>query len=155
VAPSSRLDHVAHAAHRIRDLLPLYQGVLGGRFYGGGDNSRVGYRAVVLTFPQGGKVELMEPAGDAGFLDSFLRRNPLGGLHHTTYYVDDIDMAIASAEAAGFSIVGTWFERPDYKEAFLHPRSSHGVLVQFVQVSSDYRLQGVGSDLETVLSGPS
>ncbi len=155
MAAISRLDHVAHAARSIRDLLPLYRDVLGGQYYGGGDNSRVGYRAVVLTFPQGGKVELMEPIGDAGFLDSFLRRNPLGGLHHVTYYVEDIESAISSAEGAGFTVVGTWFERPDYKEAFLHPRSSHGALVQFVQVSSGYTLQGVGSDLESVLSAPS
>jgi methylmalonyl-CoA/ethylmalonyl-CoA epimerase len=153
MSTTARLDHVAHAGRSIHELLPLYQDVLGGQFYGGGDNRRVGYRAVVLSFPGGGKVELMEPLGDGGFLDSFLQRNPLGGLHHVTYYVDAIEVAIASAERLGLSVVGAWFERADYKEAFLHPRSSFGALVQFVEVTADYRLQGVDSDLETVLAG--
>jgi methylmalonyl-CoA/ethylmalonyl-CoA epimerase len=35
-------EHAAIAARRRRDLLPLYQDVLGGKFYAGDDNRRVG-----------------------------------------------------------------------------------------------------------------
>jgi methylmalonyl-CoA/ethylmalonyl-CoA epimerase len=46
----SYFDHAAHAAPSIRSLLPIYRDVLGGRFFAGGDNVRVGYRAVQLDF---------------------------------------------------------------------------------------------------------
>jgi methylmalonyl-CoA/ethylmalonyl-CoA epimerase len=145
-------DHAAHAAHRIRDLLPLYGGQLGGEFLYGGDNERVGYKGVVLGFARGGKVELLEPLPGSSFFDSFFARNPLGGLHHLTFRVSDIRDAIARAQAAGFDMVGANFDHPDWMEAFVHPRSGHGALVQFVQAPAEYPRRDSGETLESVLA---
>jgi methylmalonyl-CoA/ethylmalonyl-CoA epimerase len=41
-------DHIAIAGRRIRDLLPLWQLTLGGRFMVGADNATTGWRAVRL-----------------------------------------------------------------------------------------------------------
>ena len=41
-------DHVAIAGRRIRDMLPLWQDTLGGRFVVGADNPEIGWRAVRL-----------------------------------------------------------------------------------------------------------
>ncbi len=135
---AARFDHVAHAAPRIRDLLPMYTQLLGGELCSGGDNPRVGYRAVQLAFPGGRKLELMEPTAGSAFFDRFFARHPAGGLHHVTFRVDDVRHVVARARAAGYAVVGEHYEDERWQEAFLHPRAAHGVLVQVVQAWPDY-----------------
>lgn len=156
---AATFDHVAHAAPRILDLLPLYRDLLGGVFHAGGANPRVGYRAVQLVFAGGGKIELLEPIDGSTFLDSFFRRNPAGGLHHVTFRVPDIRAAVPAAEALGFDVIGVYYGDPRWQEAFLHPRSAHGVLLQMVEAEPGFPGPRPGSTLESVLleteaSGP-
>ena len=131
-------DHAAHAAPRMADLLAIYRDQLGGELLYGGDNRRVGYRGVVLGFPGGGKVELLQPLPGSTFLDSFFARHPLGGLHHLTFRVDDLAAAVARARENGFDVIGENHDDPDWREAFLHPRSAGGALIQFVQAPKDH-----------------
>jgi methylmalonyl-CoA/ethylmalonyl-CoA epimerase len=150
-APGAVFDHVAHAAHTISSLLPLYQGVLGGRFYNGGDNVRIGYRAVQLVYPDGSRVELLEPLPDSDFLERFFARNPNGGLHHVTFMVGDLDAAIAASKERGFELVGEYRGNLEHEEVFVHPRSAAGTVVQFV---GGYRSDPIpGRTLEGVLAG--
>jgi methylmalonyl-CoA/ethylmalonyl-CoA epimerase len=149
----AKFDHVAHAAARIRDLVPLYQGVLGGRFLHGARNEAQGYTTLQLGFADGTKIELLEPAPGSAFLDSFLARNPNGGMHHITYRVPDIDAAIAAAEARGYHVFGVSRALPDWWEAFLHPRSAHGVLLQLAQSPPHWPPVVPGMTIETLI-GP-
>ena len=148
---SARFDHVAHAAHRIRDLLPIYQELLGGVFVHGGANPRVGYRAVQLAFSDGTRVELLEPLAGSTFLDRFFERNPRGGLHHVTFKIDDIKAAIATAEAMELVVVGAYFDNPRWQEAFLHPRGAYGALLQLVETDPNYPPRNAELALESVL----
>ncbi|TMR05679.1 hypothetical protein ETD86_52985 [Nonomuraea turkmeniaca] len=67
-------DHTAVAAPRIRDLLPIYRDLLGGRHLGGGgDNRAAGYRTLQLSYANGSKAELMEPLTGSTFFDSFFQ----------------------------------------------------------------------------------
>jgi methylmalonyl-CoA/ethylmalonyl-CoA epimerase len=144
-------DHAAHAAPRVRDLLVLYRDQLGGRFLYGGPNERVGYRALNLGFSGGGKIELMEPLPGSSFFNTFFARNPRGGLHHLTFLVPDVEESIARARGAGFDIVGIFLERPEWREAFVHPRSGSGALVQFVQAAPGYPPHGLGESVDAIL----
>jgi methylmalonyl-CoA/ethylmalonyl-CoA epimerase len=144
-------DHAAHASHSIRDLLPLYAGQLGGTPLYGGPNRRVGYRGLVLGFAGGGKLELLEPIAGSTFFDTFFARQPLGGLHHLTFRVADLPESVERAQAAGFEIVGVNADDPDWREAFVHPRGGHGVLVQFVQSPPGYPLKTEGLTIEELL----
>ena len=71
-------DHVAIAGRRIRDMLPLWQDTLGGRFVIGADNAAAGWRAVRLELGGIWCVELIEPLAGSAFLDGFFRRHPSG-----------------------------------------------------------------------------
>jgi methylmalonyl-CoA/ethylmalonyl-CoA epimerase len=145
-------DHAAHAAPRIRDLLPLYRDQLGGRFLYGGDNVRVGYKGVVLGYAGGGKIELLEPLSGSSFLDSFFDRHPLGGLHHLTFRVAHLEDAVARARAAGFTLIGENHDDQNWREVFIHPRSGHGVLLQFVQSPPDFPRRDPRDTLDSVLA---
>jgi methylmalonyl-CoA/ethylmalonyl-CoA epimerase len=128
----ARFDHFAVATRRIRDALPLWRDAMGGRFTIGADNAEIGWRTVRLEFSGAPCVELIEPLAGSTFLDSFLRRNPGGGLHHVTFYVADVKVAFARLSARGFEPFGAderWFQ------LFVHPRLAGGVLLQLMNPS--------------------
>ena len=127
-------DHVAHAVPSIREVLPLYVDLLGGEIEGGGFNPWGGHLAVQLIYPGGSRLELLEPTRpDSQSCAGFLARNPRGGLHHLTFKVADIQASLASLGAAGFEPFGIMLDDPGWKEAYLHPRQTSGVLVQIAQ----------------------
>jgi methylmalonyl-CoA/ethylmalonyl-CoA epimerase len=129
-------DHVAHAVPSIRDVLPLYVDLLGGEIEGGGFNPWGGHLAVQLIYPGGSRLELLEPTRpDSQSCSGFLARNRRGGLHHLTFKVADIRAALDSLGAAGFEPFGLMLDDPGWREAYLHPRQTSGVLVQIAQSS--------------------
>jgi len=146
-------DHAAHAARRIRDLLPLYADLLGGRFVTGGDNPRAGYRVVQLGYPDGSRVELLEPLSGSRFLDSFLASRPSGGLHHLTFKVADIHAALRRAEELGFTATAVFVDDPRWREFFIHPRQGHGALIQLAQPGARTPWELVERTLDSVLAG--
>lgn len=144
-------DHAAHAAPSIRALLPVYAGLLDGRFLRGGDNRRVGYRAVQLEYADGTRVELMEPLAGSTFFDSFFARSPRGGLHHMTFKVGDIGLAIERIRELGYTPTGVFLDDPAWQEVFLHPREAAGVLIQLAHAGS--MDEWGGASLDAVLAG--
>ncbi|MEV4891148.1 VOC family protein [Nonomuraea sp. NPDC050547] len=146
-------DHTAVAAPRIRDLLPIYQDLLGGRHLGGGGDSRAaGYRTVQLTYTGGGKVELMEPLAGSAFFDSFFElTRGRGGVHHLNFHVTDMDAAVARLTGKGYRLHGLNTGDPRWREVFLHPKEAHGVLIQLAQSGGDHG--GTRVSLDDVLAG--
>jgi methylmalonyl-CoA/ethylmalonyl-CoA epimerase len=129
-------DHVAHAVPSIAALLPLYRDLLGGRAVSGGISPWGGHLAVQFEFAPGAHIELLEPVRpDAPSIGSFLQRSPRGGLHHITFKVPDIERAIAVVTAAGYGVVATMTAQESWKETFLHPRGTGGVLLQLAQAA--------------------
>lgn len=125
-APRLDLDHVAVAVHNIKDALRLYRDALGGEHLMGHDMGT--WRWVQLRFPNGGKVELLEPLGE-GFLSRFLERHG-EGMHHITFKTDDLPAAIEHVRAQGYELVDVDLESPHWREAFLRPKGAHGTLIQ-------------------------
>lgn len=145
-------DHAAHGARSIRDLLPLYRDLLGGRFIAGGDNPRAGYRALQLGFHDGSRVELIEPLWGSTFLDSFLASRPRGGLHHLTFRVADVHAALRRVDEIGLTATAVYLGDPDWQEFFVHPREAFGALIQLAQKGSG-GWGWPGLTLEDVLAG--
>lgn len=147
----ARLDHVAVAAPRLRDLLTIYRDLLGGRYLGGGDNVRVGYRACQFGFVEG-KIELMEPLAGSTFFDRFFARG--GGMHHVTFKVDDVEAAVDAVQRLDYTPTGVFLDDPTWREVFLHPKQAHGVLVQLAQAAPGYPPAGPGDQtLDDLLAG--
>ena len=65
-----------------------------------------GVRIVFVTAPNG-KVELMEPLGEASPIAGFLARNE-DGMHHICYEVEDIESASQLLEASGARVNRRW-----------------------------------------------
>jgi methylmalonyl-CoA/ethylmalonyl-CoA epimerase len=131
--PDLQLDHVAVAVRSIKAALPLFRDALGGEYLMGSDMA--GWRWVQFRYAGGGKVELLEPLGDDGFLARFLERHG-EGLHHVTFKTDDIQAAIANVESQGYELADVDLSDPHWKEAFLRPSGAHGTLIQIAQSSA-------------------
>ena len=148
---AAMFDHVAHAAPSLSDLLSIYRDLLGGVFDRGGLNPRFGYRAVQLLYVDGSRIELLEAAPGSDFLTKFFERNPRGGLHHITFKINDLRSAVTALEQTGFEITGAYFNDTGRQEAFLHPRTAFGALVQLVQVEPNYLSPRRNPSLEAAL----
>jgi len=129
-------DHVAHAVPSIKELLPLYRDLLGGAVSSGGISPWGGHLAVIISYPGGGRIELLEPVRrNAPSIGGFLSTSPRGGLHHVTFKVPDIQVALERVLAVGYHPVGTNLEHEFWRETFLHPRETGGVLLQLAQAA--------------------
>ena len=92
-----------------------------------------GVEAVLLDVGDG-HVELLAPLGPDTPVGKFMAKNG-PGLHHVAYAVDDIDAALERIAAAGIKLIDA-VPRIGIREsrvAFLHPRSTGGVLTEIVE----------------------
>lgn len=149
-----KLDHVAIAVHSIRAALPLFRDMLGGEYHQGHVEHAGGFRWMQLTYPGGGKLELLEPVGENSFLHKFLQERG-EGVHHITFIVQGIEELVERLKAEGYSIVGEDYRNPAWKEAFISPRSAHGTVVQFAETILDEaeQVEAWRPDPEALLRG--
>ena len=126
------LDHLAIGTAALTDGWELFGGLLGGAWAYGGDSP--GYWWGQLECASGPKIELLTPTGgpDAAFLERFLASRGAGP-HHLNFLVSDITEALARTRAFGIEPVGVSLDHPRWKEAFLHPRQAHGIVIQLAQ----------------------
>ncbi|MDZ7702829.1 MAG: methylmalonyl-CoA epimerase [Halobacteriales archaeon] len=126
-----RLDHVGVATDDAAALAELLGGLLDAPVVHEEEFDGLG-----VVFLEAGEpsIELLEPLGAEGPVARFLdRRGP--GLHHLAFEVDDVAAALDAATAAGIEAIDET-PRPGargHTVAFLHPGSTGGVLVEFVE----------------------
>lgn len=82
-------------------------------------------------------VEVLEPwePHHNDFLARFLDRHG-DAPHHITYKTKDIIAEHARLVHLGYEPVAVNFSRPEWREMFLHPKVSHGVVIQIAQPGS-------------------
>ncbi len=77
-------------------------------------------------------IELLQPEGSEGVMAKFLEKRG-EGFHHICYEVDDINAEITSLKTAGVEVLSEPKPGAEGMSAFLHPRGTHGVLVELVE----------------------
>ncbi|HET8823338.1 MAG TPA: methylmalonyl-CoA epimerase [Thermoleophilaceae bacterium] len=128
-----RIDHIGVAVEDLDESIALYGERLGMEVQHRETVEEQGVEAVLLGVGES-HVELLRPLGPDTAVGKFLARSG-PGLHHVAYGTDDIDSAIESARAAGLVLID---ERPrtgirGTRVAFLHPKSTGGVLTELVE----------------------
>jgi methylmalonyl-CoA/ethylmalonyl-CoA epimerase len=80
------------------------------------------------------KIELLEATNNDSAIAKFIEKKG-EGIHHIAFEVDDIDAEIARLKNEGFELIHTTpKDGADNKRiAFLHPKSTNGVLVELCQ----------------------
>src|SRR5262245_63654231 len=92
-----------------------------------------GVRVAMLNIGES-RIELLEPTGPESPVEKFMTKRG-EGIHHIAVAVDDIDQAIERFKAAGLRLVDSAPRRGAHntRVAFVHPSSTHGVLLELVQ----------------------
>lgn len=127
------LDHVGIAVHSLDDSLPLWESLVGAS---GSGRETVDAQGVEVVFvgTGAGRVELIAPARPDSPVARFLAKRGTG-MHHLCYRVPDIAVALEEFRASGYDLID---EAPragahGHRVAFLHPRSTEGVLIELLE----------------------
>lgn len=127
------IDHVGIATDDLDAALELYAGSLAMPVAHREVVESQGVEAVLLDVGDT-HVELLLPLGPDTAVGKFLaKRGP--GLHHVAYRTEDIERTLADLGAAGIELIDPE-PRIGIREsrvAFLHPRSTAGVLTEIVE----------------------
>ena len=126
--PIGKLDHIGIAVKSLAEARKFFEEVLGARFLYEHENREAGYKLIELDL-NGMTFELLEPLGDNSFVQTFLEKRG-EGLHHLTFDVPHAKEKIAALKEQGVRMVDEREFSPDSYEAFISPRTSHGVLIQ-------------------------
>jgi methylmalonyl-CoA epimerase len=126
-----KIDHLGIAVRSIADTRKFYEEVLGLPCEG---EETVESQKVKTAFFAVGEVhiELLEPTSEESPIAKFLDKNG-EGIHHIAYNTDNIDSQIKQAREGGCRLIHeTPIEGAGGKlVAFLHPKSTYGVLTEF------------------------
>jgi methylmalonyl-CoA epimerase len=128
-----RIDHIGVAVEDLDAALDLYGESFEMELAHRETVDSQGVEAVLLDVGEG-HVELLRPLGPDTAVGKFIARSG-PGLHHVAYAVDDIDATLPRLTSAGIDLID---KEPrvgirDSRVAFLHPRSTGGVLTEIVE----------------------
>jgi methylmalonyl-CoA epimerase len=126
--PLGKLDHIGIAVNSVDEARKFFEETLGARFLHESSRPDDGFRVVNFEL-QGSIIELIEPVGENSFVRKFIDQRG-EGVHHLTFNVPDARERSAQLKAAGVRVVDEREWAPDSYEAFISPRSAHGVLIQ-------------------------
>ncbi len=93
-------------------------------------------KAEVTFIPVGeNEIELVKPTEEGTGVDRFLKERG-GGMHHICLEVDHIEEMLINLQSKGVRLINeTPIELEGRKMAFIHPRSSNGVLVELYEIT--------------------
>lgn len=126
-----KIDHLGIAVKNLDEVSKYYEESLGLKCEG---REEVASQKVKTAFFEVGEVhiELLEPTADDSPIAKFLEKNG-EGIHHIAFRTDDIEGQLKQASDSGIRLIHEVpFEGAAEKlVAFLHPKSTHGVLTEF------------------------
>lgn len=128
-----RIDHIGVATDDLDAAVALYEGTLGMPVAHRETVESQGVEAVLLDIGEG-HVELLRPLGSDTPIGKYLD-NKGPGLHHVAYAVDDIEDVLGKLKEAGIEMIDSE-PRVGIRQsrvAFVHPRSTGGVLTEIVE----------------------
>lgn len=133
-----KIEHIGIAVKDIEAANKTYKTLFGYEHY---KTEKVESEGVTTSFFRVGesKIELLEATNAESPIAKFIEKRG-EGIHHIAFYVNDIVAEMARLQKEGFKLLN---EKPkrgaDNKwVVFLHPKSSHGVLIELCQdIESD------------------
>ncbi len=128
--------HIEHIGIAVRDLagaIDFYEKVLGLECY---SIEEVPDQKVKTAFFMIGqtKIELLESTDPEGPIGRFIEKRG-EGIHHIAFAVKNIEEQLARAGEKGINLIDSKPRKgaEGLDIAFLHPKSTHGVLIEFCE----------------------
>jgi len=128
-----KIDHIGIAVKSIDEAKKLYSGLLGLEHEG--SETVAEQKVTTAFFPVGDtEVELLESTSPDGPIAKYIEKKG-EGIQHIAFRVENIEEALAELKAKGVQLID---KKPRLgaggaKIAFLHPKSTFGVLVELCE----------------------
>ena len=128
-----KIDHIGVAVKNIEDSLHIFKDILGMEYSG---EEVVNEQDVkVAFFPVGeSEIELLESTSPEGTIAKYIEKKG-EGIHHIAFEVEDLDAILEDLQKKGVRLID---REPRYgaggaRIAFLHPKSTNGILVELCE----------------------
>jgi methylmalonyl-CoA/ethylmalonyl-CoA epimerase len=127
-----KIHHVGIVVRDIEAAYAFYRDTLGLSVHKQDILPDQGVKAALLTIGSS-EIELLEPIDTQSGVARFLERRG-EGLHHLCFETDNVTQELDDAKAKGIAVIDQ-HPRPGLAGmiCFLHPKSHHGVLIEYAQ----------------------
>ena len=130
----SHIEHLGIAVKSLDEAIPYYENILGMNCY---SIEEVPDQKVKTAFFKVGqtKLELLEPTSEESPIAKFIEKRG-EGIHHLAFAVEDgVANALAEMEGKGVRLIDKAPRKgaEGLNIAFIHPKSTHGVLTEFCE----------------------
>jgi methylmalonyl-CoA/ethylmalonyl-CoA epimerase len=128
----TRIDHIAIVVEDIERALSVFQGALGLEMTQTAIKPEQGVKVAFLPIGNS-DIELLEPLGpDTGVARFLAKRGE--GMHHICLEVEDIDATLLELQDKGVYLINrTAVAGAHGRVAFIHPKSTHGIMIELVE----------------------
>lgn len=133
MAKIKKINHIAIAVKDVEESLKFWRDAMGLQVDHIEDVPS--QKSEVVFIPVGdSEVELVRPTSAVSGVSKFVEEKG-GGMHHLCFEVDNIDEMLTQLKERGVRLINeTALELPGRKMAFIHPKSTNGVLVELYEV---------------------
>jgi methylmalonyl-CoA epimerase len=128
-----KIDHIGIAVKSLAEAVKVYEDAIGLKVTGYDQVDDQGVRVAMLDIGES-RIELLEPIAPDSPIEKFLAKRG-EGIHHIALRVDNIEDALEKLKTFGVRLVDT-VPKPgahNTRIAFIHPSSTHGVLLELVE----------------------
>lgn len=130
------IEHIGIAVKNLNEAIKFYENVLGLKCYKIEEVPEQKVKTAFLMIGQT-KIELLESTEIDGPIGKFIEKKG-EGVHHIAYAVDDLQNSLTELQSKGIQLID---KEPrvgadNMMIAFLHPKSTNGVLIELCQKKS-------------------
>jgi len=128
-----KLNHIGVAVKSIDEALPFYKDILGLKYEGDEVVEEQKVRVAFLAVGES-RFELLESTDSEGAIAKYIEKKGTG-IQHIAIEVDNIEQALKELEEKGIAVIDKTPRKGAHDNliAFLHPKSTGGVLVEICQ----------------------
>lgn len=127
------VHHVAIVVNNLEESIHLYKNILGVKPHSIKDVASQKVKAAFFKVGRELDIELIEPTDPDSGVARFLK-NRGQGIHHICFEVDKIDDELNAMAEKGIELIDRKARNEvTGKVGFLHPKSTAGVLIEFIQ----------------------
>jgi methylmalonyl-CoA/ethylmalonyl-CoA epimerase len=127
----THIEHIGIAVKNLHESIRYYEDILGLKCYKIEEVKDQKVRTAIFKIGES-KIELLETTEPDGPIGRFIKDKG-EGVHHIAFAVNNIEDALNDVKSKGVFLID---DKPrkgaeELNIAFLHPRSTHGVLMEF------------------------
>ena len=120
----TQFDHLVVRVADLDEGIKTYRDSLGFELDRTGESAELGIKQAFFNLPGGGFIEVVAPLGADSAVGKALEGRG-EGMHTIAFAVDDLNATCEALKAGGARLIGE-----GAPTVFVHPKSTHGILLQ-------------------------